>query len=171
MLGQPDIQLRAAGDLRLMDISIRRGNLSDAETIAEFNAAMALETEGLPLDRPRLIEGVQAVLRDPAKGFYLVAEFECRAVGQMMITYEWSDWRNGVFWWIQSVYVEADQRRAGVYRCLHQHVVEQAQELGDVCGIRLYVERENEIAQSVYRRLGMAKTVYDIFEVDFVIKR
>ncbi len=154
-----------------MAISIRRGTASDAETIAGFNAAMALETEKLSLERPRMLEGVRAVLRDVSKGFYLVAELRGRAVGQMMITYEWSDWRNGVFWWIQSVYVEPDQRRAGVYTSLHQYVVEEAQRLGDVCGIRLYVERENEIAQGVYRGLGMQKTVYDMFEVDFVIKR
>ena len=153
-----------------MYISIRRGTTSDAETIAEGNAAMALETEGLTLDPPRLLEGVRAVLRDASKGFYLVAEIDGRAVGQMMITYEWSDWRNGVFWWIQSVYVEPDQRRAGLYTSLHRYVVEEAQRR-DVCGIRLYVEQENRIAQGVYRSLGMAKTVYDIFEVDFVIKR
>ena len=154
-----------------MPVSIRRGTASDAETIAEFNAAMALETEGLSLDHPQLVEGVRAVLRDASKGFYLVGEVQGRAVGQMMITYEWSDWRNGVFWWIQSVYVEPDQRRAGIYTGLHRWVVEEAQRLGDVCGIRLYVERENEIAQEVYRRLGMVKTVYDMFEVDFVIER
>ena len=154
-----------------MAISIRRGKASDAETIAGFNAAMALETEKLSLERPRMLEGVRAVLRDASKGFYLVAELRGRAVGQMMITYEWSDWRNGLFWWIQSVYVEPDRRRVGVYTSLHQYVVEEAQRLGDVCGIRLYVEQENEIAQSVYRGLGMQKTVYDMFEVDFVIQR
>ena len=154
-----------------MAISIRRGKASDAETIAGFNAAMALETEKLSLERPRMLEGVRAVLRDASKGFYLVAELRGRAVGQMMITYEWSDWRNGLFWWIQSVYVEPDRRRAGVYTSLHQYVVEEAQRLGDVCGIRLYVEQENEIAQAVYRGLGMQKTVYDMFEVDFVIQR
>jgi GNAT superfamily N-acetyltransferase len=155
----------------MQQISIRRGNLSDAEAIAECNAAMALETEGLSLDRPQLLGGVRAVLRDSSKGFYLVAELGGRAVGQMMITYEWSDWRNGVFWWIQSVYVEPDQRRTGVYTSLHQHVVEEAQRLGGVCGIRLYVEQENSIAQGVYGALGMNKTVYDMFEVDFVIQR
>ena len=154
-----------------MTISIRRGTASDAETIAGFNAAIALETEGLSLDRPRLIEGVRAVLRDASKGFYLVADMRGRPVGQMMITYEWSDWRNGLFWWIQSVYVEPDQRRAGVYTSLHQYVAAEAQRAGDVCGMRLYVEQENEIAQGVYRRLGMQKTVYDMFEVDFVINR
>ncbi len=154
-----------------MAISIRRGTASDAETIAGFNAALALESEKLSLDGARLLEGVRAVLRDASKGFYLVAELRGRPVGQMMITYEWSDWRNGLFWWIQSVYVEPDQRRAGVYTSLHQYVVEEAQRAGDVCGIRLYVEQENEIAQGVYRGLGMQKTVYDMFEVDFVIKR
>ena len=154
-----------------MAISIRRGTASDAETIAGFNAAMALETEKLSLDGPRVLEGVRAVLRDASKGFYLVAELRGRPVGQMMITCEWSDWRNGLFWWIQSVYVEPEQRRAGVYTSLHECVVEEAQRAGDVCGIRLYVEQENEIAQGVYRRLGMQKTAYDMFEVDFVIKR
>ena len=154
------------------ELRIRRGIPGDAPSIAGFNAAMARETEHLELDATRLRAGVDAVLADPAKGFYLVAENEDRrVVGQLMITFEWSDWRNGVFWWIQSVYVDPAARGAGVYRRLYQHVRQAAADAGNVCGLRLYVERENTRAQEVYRRQGMRATAYDMYEVDFVIDR
>ncbi len=154
-----------------MPFTIRPAALSDAETIAGFNAAMALETEDLQLDRPRLLEGVRAVLGDPSKGFYVVAEAEDGVAGQMMITFEWSDWRNGVFWWIQSVYVRPECRRQGVFQGLYRHVEAQARAAGNVCGLRLYVERHNERAQRTYRRLGMKETDYLVYEVDFILRR
>jgi ribosomal protein S18 acetylase RimI-like enzyme len=154
------------------ELRIRRGQARDAATIVAFNAAMAHETEHLALDLERLQRGVVAALSDPAKGFYLVAETAAgRVVGQLMITFEWSDWRNGNFWWIQSVYVATDARGAGVYKRLYEAVRRAADEAGNVCGIRLYVERDNKRAQEVYRRQGMQPTAYEMFEVDFTIQR
>ena len=154
-----------------MDVRIRRAAAGDAEMIARYNAAMALETEHIELDGKRLLAGVRAVLADAGKGFYLVAESADAVAGQMMVTYEWSDWRNGVFWWIQSVYVAPAWRRRGVFRSLYRHALEQARAAGNVCGLRLYVEAGNEAARRTYQELGMKKTVYEMFEVDFVIRR
>ena len=154
-----------------MQMRIRHAELADAPVIARFNAAMALETEHLELDRERLLRGVEAVLLDASKGFYLLAEHEGVLAGQMMITYEWSDWRNAVFWWIQSVYVEPACRRKGAFRGLYRHALNQARALPDVCGLRLYVETANEGARRTYEALGMNPAAYDMFEVDFVIRR
>lgn len=152
-------------------MNIRQAVLEDAATIAEFNSAMALETEDLTLERNRIRAGVEAVLADDSKGFYLVAETDGTLIGQLMVTYEWSDWRNGVFWWIQSVYVRPGHRGQGVYKSLYAATQSQAAVAGNVCGIRLYVEHENERAQRTYERLGMKNTSYHLYEVDFVIKR
>jgi ribosomal protein S18 acetylase RimI-like enzyme len=156
----------------MQELRIRRAAVQDGEIIAAFNAAMARETEHLELEPARLRAGVAAVLSDESKGFYLVAEDGAGAVvGQLMITFEWSDWRNGVFWWIQSVYVAPEARGAGVYRRLYDEVKCAASAAGNVCGIRLYVERDNRRAQEVYVRQGMRATAYDMYEVDFVIGR
>ena len=136
-----------------------------------MNAAMALETEGVELDPVRLKAGVQAVLDDPSKGFYLLAERDGQTVGQLMITTEWSDWRNGTFWWIQSVYVLAAHRRTGVYRALYDWVLERAEGRDDICGVRLYVHHDNAAATATYRNLGMMQSAYHLFEVDFVVHR
>ena len=152
-------------------ITIRRAIDSDAVIIADQSAAMAREIEDIELNRDRLLAGTRAVLEDAEKGFYVVAEREGRVAGQLMITYEWSDWRNGVFWWIQSVYVEPESRGQGVYTALHRWVREQAKHTGDVCGIRLYVDKSNQTAQRTYRRLGMTPAVYDMYETDFVLER
>ncbi|MBI1357290.1 MAG: GNAT family N-acetyltransferase [Acidobacteria bacterium] len=154
-----------------MDFAIRLAAPDDAPTLAAFNAAMARETEHLELDAERLLRGVRAVLDDPAKGFYLVAEEGGTVIGQLMITYEWSDWRNGVFWWVQSVYVRPESRGRGVYTTLYREAVRRAQAAGDVCGLRLYVEKENSRAQAAYRKLGMDETVYLMYETDFVLQR
>jgi len=150
---------------------IRDGVTADAPVIAAYNVAMALETENLQLDPDRLLAGVRAVFDDPAKGLYLVAEQDSEVVGQLMITYEWSDWRNGVFWWVQSVYVAPAARGRGVYRSLYQAMLSRARERGDVCGVRLYVEHANETAKRTYARLGMSATVYEMWEEDFVLNR
>lgn len=152
-------------------VKIRQATEADARVIADFNRAMALETEHLELDADRVLRGVSALLADRAKGFYAVAEIEGRVVGQAMITYEWSDWRNGTFWWIQSVYVAPDHRGAGVFRALYHHLRGMGEADGGVCGLRLYVEHENERAQRIYEGLGMAPTHYRMMEVDFVIRR
>ena len=144
---------------------LRSAAASDAAVIAEFNAAMARETEGKELDRARLEAGVRGLIDDASRGFYLLAERGGELVGQLMVTYEWSDWRNGTFWWIQSVFVRADHRRTGVYRALHDEVRRRAREAG-ACGLRLYVEQENAPAQATYRSLGMDATRYLLFEVE-----
>ena len=152
-------------------VTIRQPCAADAPVIAEFNARLARETEHLELDPVPLRAGVEAVLSDPAKGIYWVAETGGEVVGQLMITFEWSDWRNGVFWWIQSVYVRSDWRSRGVFKALYRHVEQMARSRNDVCGLRLYVERDNQRAQQTYQKLGMRPTPYDIYEVDFRIAR
>jgi ribosomal protein S18 acetylase RimI-like enzyme len=146
-----------------MPIVIREADLDDSARIVLFNQAMARETEGRELDRKVLTKGVESLLRDPALGRYFVAVKGEEVVGQVMITFEWSDWRNGLVWWLQSVYVSKRHRREGVYRMLHDHVRESA--LAEkVLGIRLYVERDNLAAQETYRALGMSASQYLMFE-------
>lgn len=143
---------------------IRLARPGDAPAIAAFNAAMALETEGKRLFPEVIGAGVRALLRRPKAGFYLLAQTKAEIVGVLMITTEWSDWRNGAFWWIQSVYVRPEFRRQGVYRRLYRHSQKMARKDHRVCGFRLYVERENRRAQATYRALGMEKTRYLVFE-------
>lgn len=150
-----------------MDVTIRDARTADADTIAAYNMAMAEETEGRPLDPGLIQPGVAAVLDDGTRGRYWVAEADHGIVGQMMVTYEWSDWRNGTMWWIQSVYVHPDWRRQGVFSALYRHVESLARSARDVCGLRLYVERDNERAQRTYRSLGMEQRGYEVMEVDF----
>lgn len=152
-------------------ITIRTATRNDAPVIAQYNASMALETEHLRLDMERLLNGVNGLFDDPSRGFYLVAEADGTVIGQLMITYEWSDWRNGVFWWIQSVYVKEEFRAQKVFRSLYDRIIAMAHEQGNVCGVRLYVEKENERAHAVYEKLGMSVTQYDLLEKDFVLKR
>jgi ribosomal protein S18 acetylase RimI-like enzyme len=142
---------------------IRDAAPADLQTLVDFNAAMAMETENKQLDRAVLTKGVARLLGDRALGRYFVAVDDNDSIlGQLMITTEWSDWRNGPFFWIQSVYVRPDARRHGVYRALHEHVVKVAKEAGAV-GVRLYVEPHNTRAIATYTRLGMKKT-YDVME-------
>src|SRR5262245_12545420 len=143
---------------------IRLASGQDADALIAFNRAMALETEQKELLPEVISAGVRSMLANPAAGFYLVAEDERRVVGALMVTREWSDWRNGSFWWIQSVYVRPECRRQGIYRRLYQHVKKIAAQDPAVCGFRLYVERENARAQSTYRKLGMTETRYLVFE-------
>lgn len=142
---------------------IRVATSADAAVLVEFNAAMALETEGKNLLPEVIGAGVRGLLDNPVAGFYVLAETE-RVLAALMITKEWSDWRNGSFWWIQSVYVRPEARRQGVYRRLYRHVQEMAAKDPQVCGFRLYVERENSAAQAAYAALGMKETRYFVFE-------
>jgi GNAT superfamily N-acetyltransferase len=154
---------------------IRAANLDDVESIITFSAAMALETENRQLNVARLREGTLSLLNTPSYGFFMVAEIgngeQRRLIGQLMITYEWSDWRNGVFWWIQSVYVDPAWRRRGVFRRIHEAVVSQAKADVKVCGLRLYVEQDNHTAEAVYQRVGLKRSVYKVYEEDFVLSR
>ena len=151
----------------MSEIVVREATLEDAEFLARGNARMALETEGRPLHDDVLQAGVRAVFDDPARGFYLIAELGGQPAGQMMITYEWSDWRNGAFWWIQSVYTLPESRGRGVFKALYSHVESLAHENGGVCGLRLYVEAHNRRAQAAYERCGMTEAVYRMFEIDY----
>jgi len=152
-------------------IIIRLATPADAPVIADFNARLAQETEHLQLDLARLGAGVDAVLTDSNKGLYWVAEAGGEVVGQLMITFEWSDWRNGVVWWLQSVYVRQDWRSRGVFKALYRHVHQLAKSRPDVCALRLYVERDNQGARDTYERLGLRPTSYELYEVDFRIAR
>jgi ribosomal protein S18 acetylase RimI-like enzyme len=152
-----------------MKITIRQATMSDADVITRFNALMAEETEHRSLESQRLLNGVLALLGDPAKGVYFIAEESGVPLGQLMITYEWSDWRNGNFWWIQSVYVEKEYRGRGVFRALYDHVHRLARANQSVCGLRLYVEQSNTRAQDTYEKLGMKKAHYEMYEIDFVL--
>ncbi len=159
----------------LEHLTVRLARPDDAATIASFSAAMARETENRRLDLDRLQAGTAALLDSSERGFFMVAELEQAGrrllLGQLMITYEWSDWRNGVFWWIQSVYVEQAWRRQNVFRRMHEAVMALAKTSPNVCGVRLYVEASNSTAQTVYRRVGLAPSSYAIFETDFVLAR
>lgn len=148
-------------------LHIRRGEPRDAETIAHFNLAMARETEDKPLDPEVARAGTEAVFDHPERGFYVVAERGNAVVGALMITREWSDWRNGHFWWIQSVYIRPQVRRQGIYRRLYTYVRDRAAAEPTVCGLRLYVASENHIAQRTYESLGMQQTHYQVYEDTF----
>jgi len=148
----------------MMHLTIRPATTHDAATIAAFNHALAQESEGKTLD-PQLVEaGVQAVLQDPDKGTYYLAEHEGQPLGQVMVTYEWSDWRNGWFWWIQSVYVVPPFRRRGVFRRLFDHLRQEARRRGNVIGLRLYYDQSNEPALRTYLALGLEPTSYRVLE-------
>lgn len=146
-----------------MSITVRPAQSTDLDALVAFNQGIARETEDKDLNESILRDGVATLLNDGALGFYIVAESEGQVVGCLMITREWSDWRNGVFWWIQSVYVDSQFRRQGIYRLLYERIKMLA-ENENVCGFRLYVERDNKIAQQVYGNLGMSETVYRMYE-------
>ena len=148
-------------------ISIREGSISDTPTIAKFQQQMALETESKILKESTIRQGGESVLNCPNKGFYIIAETDSQVIGSLLVTFEWSDWRNGWFFWIQSVFVDAKYRRQGVYRVMHSEVIRRTKESGNCCGIRLYVEKDNRNAQKVYKTLGMHETDYYLYEEEF----
>ena len=155
----------------MMRITVRPATIEDLEFLVRGNAQLALESENLSLDFDRLRNGVHALFEEPSRGFYLIAEIDGVRAGQMMITYEWSDWRNGVFWWIQSVYTVAEFRRRGVFRALYTEAESLAQRQSSVCGLRLYVDIHTRAALETYRACGMQETAYRVLEVDRVIAR
>ena len=143
---------------------IRGARPEDAETLVDFNARLAAETEHKSLDLGVLTRGVGKALADPDRLRYWVAEIDGRLVGQAAATREWSDWRDGWLWWLQSVYVHPDFRSRGVFRALHRRIRDEARVNPDVIGLRLYVEDANESAQRTYRALGMVPGGYQVFE-------
>ncbi len=185
--------MRAKSTAGSSGLRVRQAGLADLPLVVRYNSLMALETERLTLDPDSLAAGVRSVLDDPARGFYLVADALRPAadegevvsmdddgqpvtisepprsiylpVGQLMVTYEWSDWRCGDFWWIQSVYVDPEFRRQGVFRALFRHVVEQASARVDVAGLRLYTGKDNRVAHATYESLGMNGDRYVVYEL------
>ena len=148
----------------MSDVVYRDAVREDAATIVAFQLAMARETEEIDLNFETCTRGVNAVFDDPTRGRYFIAEVDGEAIASLMITLEWSDWRNGVVWWIQSVYVRPSHRGRRVYAGLYQHVRELVRSVPDIRGIRLYVDRRNTAAQEVYRRCGMNGEHYQVFE-------
>jgi GNAT superfamily N-acetyltransferase len=148
----------------MSDFVIRAAHVDDWPVIVEFNRRLAEETEGLRLDPVTLEQGVRSALADPGKARYFVADSGDGLLGQIMHTWEWSDWRNGMFWWLQSVYVRPEARGQGVFRRLFEHVRELARGEPGVVGIRLYVEHGNQPAQEVYRQLGLKPSGYEVLE-------
>lgn len=153
-----------------MSLSIRAAALTDLAELVAWNAAMAWETEHKQLDPATLERGIRGVFEQPRRGFYLIAEREGVAVGSLLVTYEWSDWRCGDFWWIQSVYVIESARRLGVFRALYEDVARRAKAAHAV-GLRLYVETENGRAQATYAGLGMERCHYFMYETEFSRER
>ena len=149
------------------NIAVRPATDSDLELLVRFQIAMASESEDKGLDENTLRHGIATALSSDDLALYIVAEIAGEPVGTLMLTWEWSDWRNGRFWWIQSVYVSPEYRRQGVYKALYYYVAEGARQQGDVCGLRLYVDKDNSIAQGVYSGLQMRPTNYDMYEIDF----
>jgi len=145
-------------------MNIRLADKRDIGALVGFNRAMALETEGKALEAKVLSTGVQAVFEDEHKGFYIAAEMDEAVVGGLLVTFEWSDWRNGWFWWIQSVYILPEFRGRAIYSRMYDFVKALADERGDVCGFRLYVEHDNLHAQRVYEKLGMNRSHYLAYE-------
>lgn len=146
-----------------MEIVITQGLKEDIEAIAQFQVDMAMESEGTQLNKGTVVKGVTTAINDENKGLYYVAKVEGKAVGSLMLTREWSDWNNGWYWWIQSVYVAPEYRRQGVYRAMYQAVCEDAK-LQSVAQVRLYVDKTNIRGQKVYASLGMQESHYLIYE-------
>ncbi len=145
-------------------MEIRFATAEDADTIARFNQAMAMETENKVLAGEVIGTGVRTLMQNPRDGFYVVAVVEGVIAASLLVTSEWSDWRNGFFWWIQSVYVDKTYRRRGLYSAMYRFVKNEAAQRTDICGFRLYVEQENASAQQTYEYLGMERTAYILYE-------
>ncbi|UUX91947.1 GNAT family N-acetyltransferase [Methanoplanus endosymbiosus] len=147
-----------------MDVTVRKAMEDDAAVISGNNIRMAYETEGRVLDADTALKGVLGLFEDESRGFYIVAECKGEIAGQCMITYEWSDWNCGSYWWIQSVYVREDFRRKGIFRKIYEFIAELSVSEGDVCGLRLYVDDDNLNAIEVYGRMGFSRSHYLMFE-------
>lgn len=147
----------------MKDLFIREARIIDADKIIGFQKKMAKETEDMSLDHEVINQGVYAVFADPAKGKYYVAEDNGEVIGSLLITNEWSDWRNSFVWWFQSVYIEKSYRRRGIFKMMYNHIKENAIRNG-VAGLRLYVEVENTTAQKTYEAMGMSSSHYKMYE-------
>lgn len=159
-----------------LSVFVRPATLHDLESLVDGNAALAWETEHRQLDYSKLRAGVGALLQDSYKGRYFVAEITPPSgpsliAGQLLVTFEWSDWRNGNFWWLQSLYVHPDYRRKGVFRRLYDYVRKEAENRQEaICGFRLYVEQDNTVAHQSYNRLGFQKSPYRMYECELPVR-
>ena len=151
-----------------INFDVSRGEVCDIDTIVQFQAEMAMESEGCVLDKEKVTKGVTAAMLDDSKGIYWVAKYEGKTIGSLMITREWSDWNNEWYWWIQSVYVTPEYRKQGVYKAMYQKVKDAAKE-NNVSQIRLYADKTNLSAQKAYQSLGMHKSHYLMFEEEIGI--
>ena len=149
--------------MKNLDYTIARGEVDDIESIVQFQAKMAMESEGTTLDQVKVTKGVTAAMNDESKGIYWIAKVNGKAIGSLMVTREWSDWNNEWYWWIQSVYVLPEYRKHGVYKAMYSTLKEVARE-NKVSQIRLYVDKTNHPAQQVYQRLGMHESHYLMYE-------
>ena len=148
--------------------TVRLATSDDQEALVAFQRSMAWETESRELSLDTLRQGIAGIFSHPERGFYLVAETGGVVIAGLLVTYEWSDWRAGNFWWVQSVFVESGWRRRGVYRAMYEQVQHLASSQRDVCGLRLYVDQDNEAAQRTYESLGMYATRYHMYESEHV---
>lgn len=151
-----------------INFAVLRGEVCDIDCIVQFQADMAMESEGCVLNKEKVTKGVTAAMLDDSKGIYWVAKYEGRTIGSLMITREWSDWNNEWYWWIQSVYVTPEYRKQGVYKAMYQKVKDAAKE-NNVSQIRLYADKTNLSAQKAYQSLGMHKSHYLMFEEEIGI--
>ena len=151
-----------------INFAVSRGEVCDIDSIVQFQADMAMESEGCVLNKEKVTKGVTAAMLDDSKGIYWVAKYEGRTIGSLMITREWSDWNNEWYWWIQSVYVTPEYRKQGVYKAMYQKVKDAAKE-NNVSQIRLYADKTNLSAQKAYQSLGMHESHYLMFEEEIGI--
>lgn len=145
-------------------LEIRTANRDDASKILEFQLNLANETENVALDKLVTTKGIKAVFDDPGKGVYYVAVYNNEVIGCFLITFEWSEWRNGVVWWLQSVYVDASHRRNGVFKKMYNYIIQTVSQDSSILGLRLYVDKSNLRAQKVYGNLGMNGDHYTVYE-------
>jgi GNAT superfamily N-acetyltransferase len=145
-------------------ISIRKARTTDVPVLIDFQQRLAVESEGVNLNAETLRQGMQAMFSDPSKGSYFVAENNGEVIGCHMITYEWSDWRNGMVWWLQSVYVMEGYRKNGVFRSMYDNLMNTIKNDRGIIGLRLYVDKSNARAQQVYEAMGMNGDHYTVFE-------
>jgi ribosomal protein S18 acetylase RimI-like enzyme len=149
--------------MSIINCVIRKAKLQDFTILVSFNQALVSEARGEGLEAQLLTQGVEAVLNDSNRGFYTIVEVENKPVAAALVTFEWSDWRNAWFWWLQDVYVEPSYRQQGIFRSLYTHLKTQAQ-AAKVCGLRLYVYKGNTRAQEVYQKMGMVPSNSVMFE-------
>ena len=154
--------------MTITSVTIRRGDARDLRAIVDLNTAMAVELGSKVVSSTRLKDGVAAVLESNDRGFYVLADSAGPVIGVLHVIPEWNPWRNSYFWKVENVFVSREWRRKGVYRAMHDYVLEAAQGNTDVCGIRLFAVESNVGARRTYEGVGMTQEPSRLFEIDFV---